>query len=695
MTSFITDDKEIHRKSLVNGKYKFITLLGLCAILYLIFPCITMGQTTNNPNDDSTSLSFSIDKTPLHVDDTFTLTLNVANITDLAGWECAFDFDPNIIEAVEVAEGDLLKSGGNTIFGGGTINNTTGQISDLFGVRQAKGGVSGTGTLFSVKFAAKVMGTTNITLREIELLDPKNKIIEFTPPTVEIHIMEQYEPNPVENLPILSWVLDTEKVAVGNTFTLHIDVENVTNLARWECSIIFDTDLLEAVEILQGDFLKTGNTQTYFDNGTIDQATGSIQGIEVIRFSGEGVNGTGRLLSITFSAKAIGEAFVTVNDLSVQSPNSDPIDLNQPIIPITITDAESAEVSFSIVETAVRVGSQFTLNLNISNATDIAAWLSDVMYDPAVLEAVEVSEGDFLKGGPGSTFFLSGIIDNTTGKITRVGVVYLNNTGVDGTGILMSVTFAAKKSGNTHVTLSNPRAGSSALKITSLDTIQFAITVEPGIFSSQDVNQDGEVNLLDLMQVAQNLGGNLSTNPRSDVNSDGKIDILDLIIVAGHISNSPTSAPSFLGIHNKTTLSDNRELIAESIQTWIKQAQIKNDGSTLFQDGIVNLQKLLDTLIPVKTKLLNNYPNPFNPETWIPYQLSEPGEVSLRIYSADGKIVRNFMMGYQNIGIYKNRSRAIYWNGKNNFGEPVASGLYFYTLTAGDFTATKKMLITK
>ena len=694
MTSFITDDKEIHRKSLVNGKYNFVTLLGLCAIFYLIFPCIIVGQTTNNPNDDSTNLSLSIDKTPLHVDDTFTLTLNVA-ITDLAGWECDLVFDPELLEAVEVTEGDLLKSGGNTIFGSGTINNTTGQVSKLFGVRQAKGGVSGTGTLFSVKFQTKVIGTTNITLREIELLDPKNKNIEITPPTVDIHIVEQYGPKPDEPLPTLSSVLDTEKVAVGNTFTLHLNVENVTNLARWECSIIFDTDLLEAVEVLQGDFLKTGNTQTYFDNGTIDQASGSIQGIEVIRFSGEGVNGTGRLLSIKFSAKAIGEAFVIINDLSALSPNSNPIDLNQPLIPITITDTEREEVSFSIEETVVRAGSQFTLHVNITKATDITAWLSDVEFDPSALEVIEVREGDFLKGGSGNTFFLSGIIDNTTGKITRVGVVHLNSIGVDGTGILMSVTFVAKKSGDTHVTLSNPRAGSSALKITSLDRLRFAITVEPGIFSVQDVNQDGEVNLLDLMLVAQNLGGNLSTNPRSDVNSDGKIDILDLIIVAGHISNSPTSAPSFLGIHNKTALSDNRELIAESIQTWIKQAQIKNDGSVLFQDGIVNLQKLLETLIPVKTKLLNNYPNPFNPETWIPYQLSEPGEVSLRIYTADGKIVRNFMLGYQNIGIYKNRSRAIYWNGKNNFGEPVASGLYFYTLTAGDFTTTKKMLITK
>ena len=99
--------------------------------------------------------------------------------------------------------------------------------------------------------------------------------------------------------------------------------------------------------------------------------------------------------------------------------------------------------------------------------------------------------------------------------------------------------------------------------------------------------------------------------------------------------------------------------------------------------------------LPDKNALLANYPNPFNPETWIPYQLAAPTDVSISIYAADGQRVRKMALGYQAAGIYKNRSRAAYWDGKNNIGEPVASGLYFYTLTAGDFTATRKLLIQK
>lgn len=98
---------------------------------------------------------------------------------------------------------------------------------------------------------------------------------------------------------------------------------------------------------------------------------------------------------------------------------------------------------------------------------------------------------------------------------------------------------------------------------------------------------------------------------------------------------------------------------------------------------------------PDTTALLPNYPNPFNPETWIPYQLSEPADVTLRIYAANGVLVRTLALGQLSAGVYQNRSRAAYWDGKNESGESVASGLYFYTLSADDFTATRKMLIRK
>ncbi|MDE0554082.1 MAG: T9SS type A sorting domain-containing protein, partial [Candidatus Poribacteria bacterium] len=99
--------------------------------------------------------------------------------------------------------------------------------------------------------------------------------------------------------------------------------------------------------------------------------------------------------------------------------------------------------------------------------------------------------------------------------------------------------------------------------------------------------------------------------------------------------------------------------------------------------------------IPEVTSLLPNYPNPFNPETWLPYQLSEPADVTLTIYDIQGRVVRNLDLGHQRAGMYHSRSRAAHWDGRNAQGEPIASGLYFYTLKAGDFAATRKMLIRK
>ena len=99
--------------------------------------------------------------------------------------------------------------------------------------------------------------------------------------------------------------------------------------------------------------------------------------------------------------------------------------------------------------------------------------------------------------------------------------------------------------------------------------------------------------------------------------------------------------------------------------------------------------------VPIETALLPNYPNPFNPETWIPYQLSEPTDVTVSIYSVTGTLVRRLALGHQAAGVYQSKNRAAYWDGRNRSGEPVSSGVYFYTLTAGNYSATRKMLVGK
>ena len=113
------------------------------------------------------------------------------------------------------------------------------------------------------------------------------------------------------------------------------------------------------------------------------------------------------------------------------------------------------------------------------------------------------------------------------------------------------------------------------------------------------------------------------------------------------------------------------------------------------KQSLIQLPALVAYEIPAETQLLANYPNPFNPETWIPYRLAEDAFVTLTIYDLNGQSVRTLDVGHQIASVYENRSRAIYWDGRNQVGEQVASGVYFYHLSVGDYSATRKMVILK
>ena len=351
--------------------------------------------------------------------------------------------------------------------------------------------------------------------------------------------------------------------------------------------------------------------------------------------------------------------------------------------PGTEYTAANPGVGYAFSKTPIHLGDTFTLNISAETVFDLAGWQFDIAFDPAALEAIDVSEGDFLKTNSGTTFFQGGSIDNATGKITGLSAARLSSQGVSGTGTLLQVTFKAKSAGETHLTLDKFEFGTGTGENIPAGPHEIQITVEEGL-ATGDVNRDGRVSILDLILVAQQLGKRVPAGSPVDLNGDGVVSILDLILAAQGIAGSP-AAPSV-----GTESAD-----AATIEAWIAHARLEDDGSLAFKQGIENLEDLLGLLIPEETVLLANYPNPFNPETWIPYQLAESAEVTLTIYDMNGQVVRRLALGHQAAGMYRSRSRAVYWDGRNHLGESVASGLYFYTLTAEEFTATRKMLILK
>ena len=341
-------------------------------------------------------------------------------------------------------------------------------------------------------------------------------------------------------------------------------------------------------------------------------------------------------------------------------------------------------VGYAFSKTPIHLGDTFTLDILAKDVFDLAAWQFNIVFAPAVLEAVNVNEGVFLKTGA-STFFQGGSIDNAAGKITGLNAVRFSSQGVTGTGSLLKVNFKAKSGGETKVVLQNFEFASISGENIPAGPHEIIVVVE-GQLATGDVNRDGQVTSLDMVLVAQQLGKKVPAGSPVDVNSDGIVSILDLLLVSQAIGNTTASAAPAIG---------SESVDAAMIEAWIAQARLADDGSLAFNEGIKNLEKLLASLIPEETALLANYPNPFNPETWIPYQLAEPAEVTLNIYDMNGQLVRRLAVGHQAAGMYQSRSRAVYWNGRNQFGESVASGLYFYTLTADDFTGTRRMLILK
>ena len=131
------------------------------------------------------------------------------------------------------------------------------------------------------------------------------------------------------------------------------------------------------------------------------------------------------------------------------------------------------------------------------------------------------------------------------------------------------------------------------------------------------------------------------------------------------------------------------------VGNWIHLAENVDDGSEDFSQGISILREILRSLKPEETALMTNYPNPFNPEIWMPYHLSQDSEVIIRIYDTTGKIIRTLNMGLESFRCYVGRDKSAHWDGRTDGRELVSLGSYLYQLKTGEYSATRKMVILK
>ncbi|MCG9130751.1 T9SS type A sorting domain-containing protein [Candidatus Poribacteria bacterium] len=321
------------------------------------------------------------------------------------------------------------------------------------------------------------------------------------------------------------------------------------------------------------------------------------------------------------------------------------------------------------------IGQQFKIDINIVGGQDVRGYEVIVEYDRDSLSYVSHAHGDYF-----SDKVYRGPI------IRKLGSVSFSNVSTaeagEGDGTLATITFKviSRKASTISLTAILSNSDGERLPYIAIS----GKVIEP----PWDVNGDGSVDILDLSFVAARFGDEGQTE--ADVNSDGVVDIKDLITVASGMGRE-AEAPSG---HHRSSF---KELPSRAtVQQWLTEAQQLNLTDSTSQRGILFLEYLLASLTPKETALLANYPNPFNPETWIPYQLAQSADVTISIYTIDGTMIRTLNLGHKPSGVYENKTVAAYWDGRNETGESVASGVYFYTLsTAGKFKSTRKMLILK
>ena len=218
-------------------------------------------------------------------------------------------------------------------------------------------------------------------------------------------------------------------------------------------------------------------------------------------------------------------------------------------------------------------------------------------------------------------------------------------------------------------------------------TAPAAAPAETASGSKYDVNGDGTVDNADSDAVTVAIAAG-ATDAKYDVNGDGTVNVFDLVEIIANRDPGAAGAPTLFGMKMSAAQID-------SLQEQIDLLIATNDRSPAAMRTLIYLQQLLVTARPEKTLLLANYPNPFNPETWIPYELATDTNVKVTIYNTQGVVIRSLQLGHQSAGYYMGRDRAAYWDGRNALGEQVASGLYFYQLETDAMSLMRKMVILK
>ncbi len=688
-----------------------IVLLSFLVIVFLMFYGVT---SVTIASDVTVSLSPSTVSSPA-IGEQLTFSLNITDGENVAGYQATVTFDTTALKYVQSDNGDYLPTGAFVIPPKVVGNTVTVAATSLSGTS------NGDGTLATITFEIVAAKASILTLSDVLLTDSAGG---SSAPQVEetTQITEPTTPPPPVSVTTVSFTPSSvSSPAIGEQLTVSLSITGGANVAGYQATVTFDTTALKYVQSDNGDYLPTGAfvIPPKVVGNTVTVAATSLSGAS---------NGDGTLATITFEIVAAKPSTLILSDVlltdSAGGSSAPQVEVTQITEPTPMTNGIGLTLPPDLIS-------------EVAFGTNSTYFVLNVQYPTLT----GVDDADVSYGNCTITLDLEGVPENSlSGHLLPTLLEYIRQVRTGFTILDMAKDFA-EQAGLLDVFPDDPQyfifplqtAAERSRDVETESAFEYLVTATTKLIGLIPIVGDAISSGISVGSIEYNRVLAINDILKSTMDPVIVLDawgFLQSLVPQWQNPGRPDDGEKYVLIIPKRV----KEIKIKVEQVYMLKSDQGNVHTVTPYEGTYNLEtnvfsapsKQLMTLsdyppfqllpqevqdflrnyfsepikrtgwnIPIETALFANYPNPLNPETWIPYQLASPADVSIAIYAADGKLVRRLELGHQVVGIYKSRIRAAYWDGKNADGEAVASGLYFYTLIAGEFTATRKMLIRK
>ena len=450
---------------------------------------------------------------------------------------------------------------------------------------------------------------------------------------------------------IIKPVTDSPQLA-GSEFTVDVMVENVENLFGIAFVLNYDTTYINALSAVKGDFL--GDDVLWLDP-VINDDEGTVSIGITRKRPADGVDGSGIIAEVTFKSDSMTpddtSVDFTITDIVANDPSGVPIPLTPQPLTVIVTsvplygdvtgDGRVTALDAAVVLQAcvglITLTPEQEIRANVSGKSGVTA------YDASLILRYVVG---LLTEFP---------VESNLAASVRTGQIYHKTKSSASEANILSVGKVCARA-NERIVVPISIDDASGILSGELSLTYDSAYLNPIGISTTTLTEQAKT----VYNVKDGVLGISFANAK-ELNDRGTLLFVEF---------------------------EARKTSTNSIPLTLSEAYL-NEGLNIFKvDGWFRFK-------PEITALLPNFPNPFNPETWIPYQLKEPASVVIRIYNVSGQLVRILDTGHRQSGFYIDRMNAAYWDGCSESGERVSSGVYFYQLKAGEFSAIRKMVITK